>query len=93
MMQKLIESQGRQQIQKHNLQIAVSMQNKWRNRALGVHQHSKELSQLSKNVDDKLNGQQADLIKVKTSIEQISQKIGKLDLEINQAVSHLQNLN
>jgi hypothetical protein len=44
-------------------------------------------------VDDKLNGQQADLIKVKTSIEQISQKIGKLDLEINQAVSHLQNLN
>ena len=69
------------------------MQNKWRNRALGDHLHSKELSQLSKKVDDKLNGQQADLIKVKTSIEQISQKIGKLDLEINQAVSHLQNLN
>jgi hypothetical protein len=69
------------------------MQNKWRNRALGDHQHSKDLSQMSKGVDDKFNGQQTDLIKVKTSIEHISQKIGKLDLEINQAVSHLQNIN
>ena len=48
---------------------------------------------MSKGVDDKFNGQQTDLIKVKTSIEHISQKIGKLDLEINQAVSHLQNIN
>ena len=59
------------------------MQNKWRNRALGDHPHSKDLSQYAKVIDDKLNGQQADLIKVKTSIEQISQKIGKLDIEIN----------
>lgn len=83
MMQRLIESQGRQMIQNHNLQTAVSMQNKWRNRGLGEHQHSKDLAMLAKGIEDKLNGQQADLIKVKTSVEQISTKIGKLDLEIN----------
>lgn len=56
MMQRLIESQGRQMIQNHNLQTAVSMQNKWRNRGLGEHQHSKDLAMLAKGIEDKLNG-------------------------------------
>lgn len=37
MMQRLIESQGRQLIQNNNLQTAVSMSNIWRNRSLGDH--------------------------------------------------------
>jgi hypothetical protein len=72
MIQKLIESQGRSLIQQKNLQTAVSMQNMWRTRSLGDHQHSKELAQRAKLIDDKLSSQQKDLLKVKTSIEQIS---------------------
>jgi hypothetical protein len=65
------------------------MQNIWRTRALGGHQHSKELAQRAKLIDDCFKGQQSDLIKVKSSVETISEKMVKLESEINQASKFL----